>query len=65
MGDMADFINSEQVEHCYDDFGGMRTKTCWSCGEHGLKWVSTNSGWRLFCGDKQHKCDPDKGGRKR
>ena len=60
MGEMADFITANLVEQSYDDFGGMRTKTCRYCGTTGLTWKNTNDGWRLFDGDEIHVCQKRK-----
>ena len=58
MGEMADWIveqmqNAEmdgwdlQSEYDQEDFRPSE-KTCKFCGETGLRWQNTESGWRLF-----------------
>jgi len=65
MGDMADFILEQAMDHeslyglpCSadqeDEFSpGI---TCRCCGAEGLRWKRLCGKWRLFSGDELHAC---------
>lgn len=51
MGDMANFYINQHMNAHPNDFWMKRSSnarpTCTHCGMRGLKWKSTDKGWRL------------------
>lgn len=72
MGDMNDYYMGLALDNGeWFPTGGARRalmtgeryhnpnyKTCNRCGEGGLRWRETPTGWRLF-GEALHVCGPD------
>ena len=56
MGDMADFINSQEDVDFMDDPDRPGMITCKYCGLSGLQWAPYNGKWMLFERSARHMC---------
>lgn len=69
MGEMEDMWLDDVMEAYWEgaleeaDFQAAE-KVCRYCGEGGLRWRSTDKGWRLFGRDGVHSCKQYGGGRR-